>query len=55
MEVSGQLHEPAALLPASIERESGWTPELVWALRCKEKFRLFDKTNHDSKAVQDVA
>jgi hypothetical protein len=42
MEVSGQLHGPAALSPrketlVSIEQEAGWAPEPVWALWWREK------------------
>jgi hypothetical protein len=37
MEVSGQLHVPAALPPGkkppvAMEEEGGWAPELVWML-----------------------
>jgi hypothetical protein len=42
MEVSGQLHTPAALppeeeLPAPIGYEAGWAPEPVWTLWSGEK------------------
>jgi len=30
MEMSGQLHAPAALLPVPTELEVGWAPEPVW-------------------------
>jgi hypothetical protein len=41
MEVSGQLHAPAALHPGkepslSIRSEAGWTPEPVWMLGSRE-------------------
>jgi len=32
MEVSGQLHVPAALLPVPTGEEAGWAPEPVWTL-----------------------
>jgi hypothetical protein len=42
MEVSGQLHAPAALTPgkeppAPIEQEGRWAPESVWVLWRREK------------------
>jgi hypothetical protein len=43
MEVSGQLHATAALLPGeenlvSIRQEAGWVPEPVWTRWWREKF-----------------
>jgi hypothetical protein len=43
MEVSGQLHAPAALLPGKetltpIGYEAGWTPEPYWTRRGRGKF-----------------
>jgi len=43
MEVSGQLHAPAALLPEEsplipIGYEAGWASEMVWTQWCGEKF-----------------
>jgi hypothetical protein len=43
MEVGGQRHAPAALLPPGkgppvpIVQEAGWTPEPVWTQRLEEK------------------
>jgi hypothetical protein len=35
MEVSGQLHAPAALPPGKepIGKEAGWVPELLWSTK----------------------
>jgi hypothetical protein len=43
MELSGQLHDPAALLPdkeppVSTRQEAGWAPEPVWTQWRREKF-----------------
>jgi hypothetical protein len=43
MEVSGQLHAPAALhlgreLPFPVVEETWWAPEPVWTLWSREKF-----------------
>jgi len=43
MEVSGQLHAPAALLPVKepmvlIVEEAGWAPEPFWTRWWREKF-----------------
>jgi hypothetical protein len=43
MEVSGQLHAPAALLPEEeppvpIGYEAGWAPEPIWTRWWREKF-----------------
>jgi hypothetical protein len=38
MEVSGQLHDPAALYPrGTIVQEAGWAAEPVWTQRLEEK------------------
>jgi len=43
MEVSGQVHAPAALSPVKgplvpIGQEAKWTPEPFWTRRWREKF-----------------
>jgi len=45
MEVSGQLHAPAALLsgkkpPVPIEQEAGWAPQPAWKRWRREKHPL---------------
>jgi hypothetical protein len=47
---SNQLHATAALLPAKqttvpIRQEAGWAPEPVFALRNREKFQPYRKSN----------
>jgi hypothetical protein len=37
MGVSGQRHDPAALLPPGKGQEAGWAPEPVWTQRIEEK------------------
>jgi hypothetical protein len=31
MDMSGQLHDPAALSPVPIGQKAGWAPEPVWS------------------------
>jgi hypothetical protein len=43
MEVSGQLHAPAALPPGKetlvpTGQEAGWAPEPFWTRWCRDKF-----------------
>jgi hypothetical protein len=45
MEVSGQIHDPAALTPRKappvpVRQEAGRVPEAVWTLRRREKSLL---------------
>jgi hypothetical protein len=61
MGVSGQRHDPAALLPPEkgppvpIIQEAGWAPEPVWTQRIEEKsFRLCRGSNLDRPVVQPV-
>jgi hypothetical protein len=49
MEMSGQLHSPAALFPGKesmvpIGQEAGWTPEPVWTRWWREKFSVPTRT-----------
>jgi hypothetical protein len=39
MDVSGQVHAPAALPPVQIEQEAGCVPESLWT-RCRGKKSL---------------
>jgi hypothetical protein len=61
MEVSGQLHDPAALPPGKeskvpIEQTIEWTSELAWTLWKRENFLApARKRNHDSLMVYSVA
>jgi hypothetical protein len=58
MGVSGQRHDPAALLPPGkgppipIVQEAGWAPEPVWTQRLEEK--SFWGSNPDRPVVQPV-
>jgi hypothetical protein len=57
MEVSGQLHAPAALPPGKellvpIGEEAGWAPEPFWTWWWREKFR---ESNPRTPIVQPVA
>jgi hypothetical protein len=52
--MSGQLQAPAALppgkeFPVPIGYESGWDPELVWALCRREKSFLYRESNPGSQ------
>jgi hypothetical protein len=53
MEVSGQLHAPATLLPGKdplplpIGDEAGWAPEQVWTWCGREIPSPRRKSNHD--------
>jgi len=38
MDVSGQLHAPAALHPVTTGQEARWVPEPVWTWWRREKF-----------------
>jgi hypothetical protein len=49
MEVSGQIHAPAALSPVLIVWESGWLPEPVWTT-CAYRY-----SKSDPSAIQPVA
>jgi hypothetical protein len=60
LEVSGQLHAPAALppgkeLPVPIVQEAGWTPVPVWTTWRRENFWPYRDSNSDSSVVQPVA
>jgi hypothetical protein len=60
MEVSGQLHAPAALppvkeLPVLIGQETGRTPELVWTTWRRENSWLYRDSKSDPSVVQPVA
>jgi hypothetical protein len=49
MDVNGQLHAPAALLPGKkaqipIAEEVGWVPVPVWTLRLRGKFLSLPET-----------
>jgi hypothetical protein len=50
MGVSGQRHDPAALLPPGkgppvpIVQETGWAPKPVWTQRLEEKSSAGDRT-----------
>jgi hypothetical protein len=55
MEVSGQLYDPAALLPGPIVQEAVWAPELIWTLWKKEEsLALVRNRTPDSAVVQAV-
>jgi hypothetical protein len=60
MEVSGQLHAPAALLPGKmppvpIEWEVGWIPEPVWSTWSRENSWPYRESNSNPSVVQAVA
>jgi hypothetical protein len=52
MEVSGQLHAPAALSLVPIGYEAGWAPEPIWTLWRGEKSYT---ARNQTQAVQPVA
>jgi hypothetical protein len=47
MEMSCQLHAPAALAPVPIWQEAGWTPEPIWMLWRREKSFPYREPNPD--------
>jgi hypothetical protein len=58
MEVSGQLHAPAALPPGKkplvpIGQEAGWAPEPFWTRWFREKFQA--PAGNRTPIVQPVA
>jgi hypothetical protein len=60
MEVSGQLHAPAALLPGEefqvpIGQKAGWAPEPVWTRWWREKFPIYtgDRTPDHAAEKKD--
>jgi hypothetical protein len=60
MEVSGQIHAPAALPPGKepsvpIEYEVGWTPDPVWMTWGSENSCSHWDLNSDPLVVQAVA
>jgi hypothetical protein len=60
MEVIGQLHAQAALLPGKeppvpMGLEAGWTPEPVWTTWRGEKSCPYRDSNTDPSAVEPVA
>jgi len=60
MEVSGQLHAPAALPPGKepsvpIGYEAGWTPEPFWTRWWKEKFPVPTETRTPDHAAPSPA
>jgi hypothetical protein len=60
MEVSGQLHAPAALPPGKephlpVEQEAGWAPEPVWATWRSENDCFHRDSNSDRSVVQPEA
>jgi hypothetical protein len=59
LEVSGQLHAPAALTPGKeppvpIEQEVRWTSEPVWTIWRSENSWSHRDSNSDSSVVQPV-
>jgi hypothetical protein len=57
MEVSGQLHAPAALSSGKgamvpIGQEAGWAPEPVWTRWWREKFPAPDRTRTPHYSAQ---
>jgi hypothetical protein len=60
MEVSGQLHAPAALPPGKESpvpsgEEAGWATELVWITLRREKSGPYRDSNSDPSIIQPVA
>jgi hypothetical protein len=60
LEVSGQLHVPADLLPGkeptvTVGWEAGWVLEAFWMTRRGEKYYFYLDSNSDASVVQPVA
>jgi hypothetical protein len=60
MEVSGQLHAPAAFHPwkdpqVPIGQEVGWTSEPVWTIWRRKNSWPYRDSNSDPSVVQPVA
>jgi hypothetical protein len=53
MEVSGQLHGPAALPSVPTGQEAGWAPEPIWTLWSREK--SLSPNGNRNQALQPVA
>jgi hypothetical protein len=59
IEVSGQLHAAAALLPwkeplIPIAYEAGWTPEPIWMFWRRENVLVLPGINSDSASIQPI-
>jgi hypothetical protein len=54
LEVSDQLHTPAALPPVPIQFEAGWVPEQVWTIWRSENSCPYRDSNSDPSVVQPV-
>jgi hypothetical protein len=59
LEVSGQLHAPAALSAKKeavllVGKEAGWTPEPVWMISRSENSGPYLDSNSDLSVVQPV-
>jgi len=59
MDVNGQLHAPAALLPGKkaqipIAEEVGWVPVPVWTRWQKEKYPIIAPAGNWAPVVQPV-